>query len=131
MATENKPQETKQDEHQCTTKRKVFVVYTRFSDRVTFIVLVLWVTFAFIACIGIYSYELTQTQDFWEAGATCIANQDFKCLLDIRVNQSINKDLLLTTMGAALSVIGVIFGSLAVGLYKAFKFTECDCVIKK
>lgn len=106
--------------------KRTLKVYTRFSDKVTFIALVVGVVLTFVICIGIYSYEFTQTQDFWESGAICIANQDFKCLLDIRIEQTIAKDFVLTTLGAALSIIGVIFGSLAVGLYKAYRFTECE-----
>lgn len=104
--------------------KKEFKVYTRFNDKVTFIALVVGVAITFFICLGIYSYEFFQTQGFWESGAKCVANQDFKCLLDVRIDQTINKDLLLTTIGANLSFIGVIFGSLAVTLYKSLRLQD-------
>lgn len=111
---------------QVTKDKKSLRVYTRFSDKVTFIALVIGVALSFLVCLGIYSYEFFQTQGYWEEGAKCIASQSFQCLLDIRIDQTINKNLLLTTMGTNLSFIGVIFGALCVTLYKAFKVEPCS-----
>lgn len=117
METENKPAtETPQ-------KKPTFKVYTRFSDKVTFIALVIGVGLSFLLCIGIYSYEFLQTQTFWEQAMECTKNGgDYNCLVEVRATQTINKDLLLSTMGASLSFIGIIFGFLSVTLYKAYKF---------
>lgn len=109
------------NEKDCKKPECELKVYTRFSDKVTFIALIVGVALSFITCMFLYAYEFFQTADFWEEGAKCIATQDFKCLLDIRVDATINKDLLLTLMGANLSYIGVIFGTLAVTLYKTFR----------
>lgn len=103
-------------------KKRTLKVYTRFSDKITFIALVIGVAISFICGLFIYTYEFQQTQDFWEAGVYCIANQDFKCLLDTRLSQTINKDLFLTILGSNLSFIGLIFGFLSVTLYKACKY---------
>lgn len=105
--------------------KKELNVYCRFNDKVTFIALVIGVFLSFVICLAIYAYEFMQTQAYWEQGAVCIAEQNFKCLLDIRVDQAINKDLMMTLMGANLSYIGVIFGTLAVTLYKTFKYERC------
>ena len=99
------------------------IVYNRFSDRVSFIALTLCVFLSFIICVGIYTYEFYQTADFWEEGAKCIASQDFKCILEIRSNQSINKELMLSTLGACLSIQGVIFGFLIVFLFRGFSLS--------
>lgn len=116
METENKPAtETPQ-------KKPTFKVYTRFSDKVTFIALVIGVGISFLACIGIYSYEFIQTTSFWEQATVCYASQNFQCLLELRADMSIHKDLLLSATGGILSFIGLIFGFLSVTLYKAFKF---------
>ena len=92
------------------------IVYNRFSDRVSFIALTLCVFLSFIICVGIYAYEFYQTADFWEEGAKCIASQDFKCILEIRSNQSINKELMLSTLGACL-------GFLIVFLFRGFSLS--------
>lgn len=92
-------------------------VYTRFSDKVSFIALVIGVIACFIISIGIYSYEFLQTQEFWQDSVECLAKRDFECLLEVRSDMSINKDLMLTLMGANMSIIGVIFGFLVVSLY--------------
>lgn len=101
-------------------------VYSRFSDRVTFTVLVICVIISFLVCLGIYAYEFQTTQEFWSESVQCVVEQNFQCILDIRTNQTINKDLFLTIIGANLSVIGVIFGFLAVTLYKSWHFGKKD-----
>lgn len=92
-------------------------VYTRFSDKVSFIALVIGVIFCFLVSIGIYSYEFLQTQGFWQDSVKCLAERDFECLLEVRSDMSINKDLMLTLMGANMSILGVIFGFLVVSLF--------------
>lgn len=99
-------------------------VYSRFSDKVTFIALVLCVVIAFLVCLGIYAYEFQATQEFWQDSVQCVVNQDFQCILNIRTNQTINKDLFLTIIGANLSIIGVIFGFLSVTLYKSWQIKK-------
>lgn len=94
-------------------------IHTRFGDKVTFIALVIGVAVSFCACLGIYAYEFYQTQEFWEASVSCIAHQDFECLLEVRGDQAINKDLLLSMIGVSLCFQGMIFGFLSVTLYKA------------
>lgn len=92
-------------------------VYARFGDKATMIVLIIGVIFCFLACMGIYSYEFFVTQEFWGESVKCLAERDFDCILNIRASQSINKDMVLTMVGANLSVIGVVFGFLIVSLY--------------
>lgn len=95
-------------------------VYSRFSDKITFLALIICVIVSFLACLAIYAYEFQATQEFWQDSVQCVVKQDFQCLLTIRSNQTINKDLFLTIIGANLSIIGVIFGFLAVTLYKSW-----------
>ena len=92
-------------------------VYTRFGDKATIIALIIGVIFFFLSCIGIYTYEFFVTQEFWGDSVKCLAERDFDCILNIRASQSINKDMVLTMVGANLSIIGVIFGFLIVLLY--------------
>lgn len=92
-------------------------VYTRFGDKATMIALIVGVIFCFLACMGIYSYEFFVTQEFWGESVKCLAERDFDCILNIRASQNINKDMVLTMVGANLSVIGVVFGFLIVSLY--------------
>lgn len=95
-------------------------VYSRFNDKVTFLVLIVSVVISFFVCLGIYAYEFYATQEFWQNSVQCVVKQDFQCILNIRTSQTINKDLFLTIIGANLSIIGVIFGFLAVTLYKSW-----------
>lgn len=92
-------------------------VYTRFGDKATMIALIVGVFVCFIACLGIYSYEFFITQEFWGESVKCLAERDFDCILNIRASQSINKDMVLTLVGANASIMGVIFGFLIVSLY--------------
>lgn len=92
-------------------------VHTRFGDKVTMIVLIIGVIVCFLACMGIYTYEFFVTQEFWGDSVKCLTERDFDCILNIRASQSINKDMILTMVGANMSIIGVIFGFLIVSLY--------------
>ena len=96
-------------------------ICTRFSDKITYIILIIGVMICFVVCTAIYSYEFYVTQDFWKDSVECLAERNFECLLEVRADQSINKDLLLTLIGANLSITGVIFGFLIVTLYTGFR----------
>lgn len=108
----------------------MMIVY-RFNDKVTFCALVVIVILSFIVCIGIYGFEFYQTASFWEESAKCMVTQDFGCLLNIRADQSINKDLMLSILGACLAINGTLFGFIIVFLFKGFKSSSSSNITKK
>jgi hypothetical protein len=99
-------------------------IHTRWGDRATFIILCVLVFLFFISSVTIFYYEMTLTNSFWVESAKCVAAQDFNCLLDVRSEQTITKDLSLSIIGAALSVQGLFVGMTVMMLYKGFRRTE-------
>lgn len=97
-------------------------VYQRFGDKATFVTIVLSIIATFIAVICIYTYEFDQVNMFWEMSKPCIETQSFQCLLDVRNNQAIHKEFLLTIVGLNLSIIGIVFGFLLVFLFRRFEW---------
>jgi hypothetical protein len=96
-------------------------VYTRWGDKATFLILCLLVFLFFFANVWIFYYEMTLTNSFWVDSAKCIAAEDFKCLLDVRTEQTITKDLSLSIIGATLSVQGLFVGMTVMMLYRGFR----------
>lgn len=97
-------------------------IYQRFNDKATFFCIAGAIVIAFMICLSIYAIEYNQVSVFWAASTPCVVNQDFQCLLDVRNNQAIHKEFLLTIMGLNLSIIGVFFGFLMVFLFKKIEW---------
>lgn len=97
------------------------IIYKRFGDKVTFIILVLTVLIAFTACLYIYAEEYMNLSNYWKNLSKCVSSQDFQCLLEVSTDRYIDRQTLLSIMGANLSVIGVAFGFLGVVIYKGWK----------
>lgn len=112
METENKPAtEVKQ-------KKPTFKVYTRFSDKVTFIALVIGVVITFTACLLIYSWGFYNSQAYWGVAQQCIEAQDFKCVVDSTYDYVASFAYMLNLIGSCLSLTGLIAGALLVSLFR-------------
>lgn len=112
METENKPTtETK-------PKKPTFKVYTRFSDKVIFIALVIGVMITFTTCLLIYSWGFYNSQTYWVVAQKCIETQDFKCVVDSTYDYVASFAYMLNLIGSCLSLTGLIAGSLLVTLFR-------------
>lgn len=99
-------------------------VYTRWGDKTTYYMLCGLLVFCFISSGILFYYEILSTNEFWSESAICIAKQDFECLLEVRSDQTITKDMTLSVVGAALSIQGLFVGMTIMLLYKGHKRIE-------
>lgn len=99
-------------------------IKTRFSDKLTFILLCVLVFLCFITGLLLFYYEVVEVNKFWNSATQCIATRDFDCLLEARTEQAISKDILVSVTGAALSIQGVFFGAAITMLYRGISSSK-------
>ena len=96
-------------------------IYSRVSDKVLYISLVVCSIVCFILTCAIFSYISLRTSMFWEQASMCREAQDFTCLWTVGRNIAIEKDFIWTSIGTALIVYGLMLSILTHTLFKGFK----------
>ena len=98
-----------------------FNIRTRFSDKITYVLLALVLFISFISCISIYAWGYLSISEYWEMSKTCLGDEDFKCLLKANAEWGSMWEMFLAITGTNLSIIGVLAGFLLVTNYNSIK----------
>lgn len=98
-----------------------FHIRTRFSDKVSFILLAGTLFVCFCTSIGIYAFGYLGIAEYWEMSKTCLGEEDFKCLLKANAEWGSMWEMFLAITGTNLSIIGVLAGFLLVTNYNSIK----------
>ena len=96
-------------------------VYLRFSDRVTYFVLLSSIFICFLASITIWSIYIYANYALWINITECSINSDFDCLLDTISNKEVANNFMAELIALNISMIGMFLTAILITLYK-FKY---------
>lgn len=99
-------------------------VYSRVSDKILYISLVVITITFFLASCFIFAWQYSISTEYWELAGICKATKDFDCLWNVRSNQDIAKDIGWGLMATLLIIYGLVLSVAMQTLFKGFRIKE-------